>query len=143
MAKNYFYNLLLTIANLLFPLISFPYVSRVLGPDGIGKVQFAFSFAQYFAMIAGFGIPIYGMREIARHRNDVEGRSRVFLELVTIYIITSVSMSLLYLAAIYIQYRQGYLPGRFIYGIAGLFLHRMAVYRYGRFQVCRSQIHSF
>lgn len=102
MAKNYFYNLLLTIANLLFPLISFPYVSRVLGPDGIGKVQFAFSFAQYFAMIAGFGIPIYGMREIARHRNDVEGRSRVFLELVTIYIITSVSMSLLYLAAIYI-----------------------------------------
>jgi O-antigen/teichoic acid export membrane protein len=102
MAKNYFYNLLLTVANLLFPLVSFPYVSRVLGPEGIGKVQFAFSFAQYFGMIAGFGIPIYGMREIARHRTNVAGRSKVFLELVTIYVITSVSMSVIYLAAIYL-----------------------------------------
>ena len=102
MAKNYFYNLLLTVVNLLFPIISFPYVSRMLGPEGIGKVEVAFSFSQYFAMVAGFGIPIYGMREIARYRNDIEGRSRVFLELTIIYVITSVSMSVLYLVAIYL-----------------------------------------
>ncbi|MDB5116119.1 MAG: hypothetical protein JWQ79_1611 [Mucilaginibacter sp.] len=102
MAKNYFYNLLLTLANLLFPILSFPYVSRVLGPEGIGKVQFAFSFSQYFAMIAGFGIPIYGMKEIARYKNDREGRSRIFSELLSIYILTSICLSVLYLATIYI-----------------------------------------
>lgn len=101
MAKNYFYNLLLTLANLLFPILSFPYVSRILGPEGIGKVQFAFSFSQYFAMIAGFGIPIYGMKEIARYKNDKEGRSRIFSELTTIYVITSICMSVLYLITIY------------------------------------------
>ena len=101
MAKNYFYNLLLTLTNLLFPILSFPYISRVLGPEGIGKVQFVFSFAQYFALIAGFGIPIYGMKEIARYKNDKEGRSLVFSELITIYILTSICLSVLYLTIIY------------------------------------------
>lgn len=101
MAKNYFYNLLLTLANLLFPILSFPYISRILGPEGVGKVQFVFSFAQYFAIIAGLGIPIYGMREIARYKDDKEGRSRVFSELIIIYILTSICLSVLYLVVIY------------------------------------------
>ena len=101
MAKNYFYNLLLSLANLLFPILSFPYVSRILGPEGIGKVQFVFSFAQYFSLIASVGIPIYGMKEIARHKNDKEGCSKVFSELIAIYLMTSVCLSLLYLTAIY------------------------------------------
>ena len=101
MTKNYFYNLLLSLANLLFPILSFPYVSRILGPEGIGKVQFVFSFAQYFALVASIGIPIYGMKEIARHKNDKEGRSKVFSELLTIYLITSVCLSLIYLLVIF------------------------------------------
>ena len=101
MAKNYFYNLLLTLANLLFPILSFPYVSRVLGPEGIGKVQFVFSFAQYFATIASFGIPIYGMKEIACYKDDMQGRSRVFSELLVIYVLISVCLSVLYLTVIY------------------------------------------
>lgn len=100
MAKNYFYNLLLTLANLLFPILSFPYISRVLGPDGIGKVQFVFSFAYYFAIIAGLGIPIYGMKEIARYKDDKEGRSRVFTELIIIYVVSSICLSVVYLAVI-------------------------------------------
>lgn len=102
MAKNYFYNLLLSIANLLFPMLSFPYVSRVLGPEGIGKVQFIFSFAQYFGLVASIGIPIYGMKEIARHKNDIVARSLVFSELIAIYLITSICLSSLYLAVIFI-----------------------------------------
>jgi O-antigen/teichoic acid export membrane protein len=101
MAKNYFYNLLLTLANLLFPILSFPYISRILGPDGIGKVQFVFSFAYYFAIIAGLGIPIYGMREIARYRDNKEGRSLVFSELTLIYVISSICLSVVYLVVIY------------------------------------------
>jgi O-antigen/teichoic acid export membrane protein len=101
MAKNYFYNLLLSLANLLFPILSFPYVSRVLGPEGIGKVQFVFSFAQYFALIASIGIPIYGMKEIARYKDDIHGRSQVFSELIAIYLFTSICLCLLYLTVIY------------------------------------------
>jgi len=102
MAKNYFYNLLLTLANLLFPVLSFPYVSRVLGPEGIGKVQFAFSFAQYFVLVANIGIPIYGIKEIARFKNDMNGRSKVFSELIVIYFLTSISLSLVYLGVVFL-----------------------------------------
>jgi O-antigen/teichoic acid export membrane protein len=100
MAKNYFYNLLLAITNLLFPLLSFPYASRILGPDGIGKVQFVFSFAQYFALIASIGIPVYGMKEIAKYKNDKEGRSQVFSELIVIYLLSTVCLFLIYLSVI-------------------------------------------
>jgi len=101
MAKNYFYNLLLTLANLLFPILSFPYVSRVLGPEGIGKVQFVFSFSQYFALVASLGIPVYGMQQIAKHRNDKEGRSKVFSELIAIYLLSTICLFLLYLCVIF------------------------------------------
>jgi O-antigen/teichoic acid export membrane protein len=101
MAKNYFYNLLLTLANLLFPILSFPYVSRVLGPEGIGKVQFAFSFALYFSIIASMGVPIYGMKEIARYKDDIKGRSKVFSELISIHALTCISLALIYLVVIF------------------------------------------
>jgi O-antigen/teichoic acid export membrane protein len=101
MAKNYFYNLLLTLANLLFPILSFPYASRVLGPDGIGKVQFVFSFTQYFVLVAAIGIPIYGMKEIAKYKDDIEGRSKVFSELLVTFLLSSLTLFLIYLAVIF------------------------------------------
>ena len=100
MAKNYFYNLLLTLANLLFPVLSFPYVSRVIGPEGIGHVQFVFSFAQYFTIIASIGVPIYGMKEISKYRNDSHERSRVFSELVILNLISCFLLSVLYMSII-------------------------------------------
>jgi len=118
MAKNYFYNLLLTLANLLFPILSFPYVSRVLGPAGIGKVQFIFSFAQYFSIVASIGIPIYGLQQIARHREDKEARSKVFSELIIIHLITCALLTVIYLITIYsLSY---FAPDRSMYLGAGL-----------------------
>ncbi|MCW3087837.1 MAG: O-unit flippase, partial [Sediminibacterium sp.] len=96
MKKNYFYNLLLSIANILFPILSFPYASRMLGPVGIGKVQLASSFAQYFALFAALGIPIYGMQEVARFRHNKTQLNKVFSELVITNFITSIVMTLLY-----------------------------------------------
>jgi O-antigen/teichoic acid export membrane protein len=101
MAKNYFYNLILTFANLLFPVLSFPYVSRILGPEGIGQVQFVFSFAQYFALIASIGIPVYGMQQIAKHKDDLVGRSKVFSELIAIYLLSTLCLFIIYLGVIY------------------------------------------
>ncbi|HEY0175305.1 MAG TPA: flippase, partial [Pedobacter sp.] len=74
---------------------------RVLGPEGIGKVQFVFSFAQYFALIASLGIPVYGMKEIARYKNDIEGRSKVFSELIIIYLFSTACLFLIYISVIF------------------------------------------
>jgi len=79
--KNYFYNTAFTIASFLFPLITFPYVARVLGPVYIGKVAFAESIVAYFALFASLGIPLYGIREVAKVRDDKEALNRIFSEL--------------------------------------------------------------
>jgi O-antigen/teichoic acid export membrane protein len=68
--KNIFYNVLLAISQVLFPLITFPYLARVLGPDNIGKLNFADSIAKYFILLAALGIPIYGIREVAKKMNS-------------------------------------------------------------------------
>jgi O-antigen/teichoic acid export membrane protein len=94
---NYIYNLGLTVVNLVFPILSFPYASRILGPAGIGKVQFITSFAQYFALFASLGIPVYGIREIARARGDKLQVSKTFTELMTIFLVTSLIMGIAYL----------------------------------------------
>ena len=59
---NFIMNLILTVSNFLFPLITFPYVSRVLLPEGTGKVAFAVSVITYFSMLATFGVNSYGVR---------------------------------------------------------------------------------
>ncbi|HEY4322488.1 MAG TPA: flippase [Mucilaginibacter sp.] len=100
MKKNYLFNLLLSVANILFPIITFPYVSKMLGPVGIGKVQFITTFASYFALIAALGIPIYGVREIAKHKSSTVELSKVFSELVIINFITSIFLSVIYVAVI-------------------------------------------
>ena len=67
--------------NLVFPLITFPYVARVLGPAGIGEAQFAFTYAQYFSLLATIGIPYYGIKEIAMSRKNPEKLNKTFSEL--------------------------------------------------------------
>jgi len=96
MRKNIVYNILLSFTNILFPLISFPYAARVLGPKGIGEVQFIMSFAQYFSIFAAIGIPIYGVRAIAKIRDDTSKLSSTFLSLSTLFFIASVAVTCIY-----------------------------------------------
>ena len=56
--------------NLAFPIITFPYASRILLPEGIGKVNFANSIISYFGIIASLGISTYGIREASKIKND-------------------------------------------------------------------------
>lgn len=79
--KNYLLNALMNGLNLLFPIITFPYISRVLGPEGSGKIDFANSIVTYFMLLASLGIPLYGMREMAKVRDDEEKMSTLFSEL--------------------------------------------------------------
>ncbi|MEH6305198.1 flippase [Olivibacter sp. CPCC 100613] len=95
--KNALYNVLLSVSQILFPLITFPYVSRILGPVGIGNVSFVDSVTQYFILIAALGIPIYGVREIAKLKDQQEKRSEVFSELLLIHLCTTGLALLLYI----------------------------------------------
>lgn len=118
MRKNIVYNIILSLSNILFPLISFPYAARILGPTGIGEAQFIFSYAQYFALFAALGIPVYGIKEIAKANNDPITTKSTFLSLSSLFFITSIIATALYLASvIFIPYFE---PKQNIYIIAGI-----------------------
>ena len=101
--KNVALNMTKTLLSLIFPLITFPYASRILLPEGIGKVNFARSFIDYFIIIATLGISTYGIRETAKIRDDRGLLSKISREIITINIISTViSYLLLFIAIFYI-----------------------------------------
>ncbi len=83
-------NVILTMSSFIFPLITFPYVSRVLMPVGTGKVSFATSLISYFSMFAQLGIPTYGIRACAQVRDNREELTRTAHELLFINLIMCV-----------------------------------------------------
>ena len=85
--KNFIMNAILTVSTIIFPLITFPYVSRVLGPDGTGRVGFATSLISYFLMLAQLGIPTYGIRACAKIRDNKTELTRTANELLMINLI--------------------------------------------------------
>ena len=86
---NFIMNAILTMSSFIFPLITFPYVSRILLPVGIGKVNFATSLISYFTMFAQLGIPTYGIRACAKVRDDKEKLTKTAQELLIINLVMS------------------------------------------------------
>lgn len=68
--KNFIFNFLLTGSNLLFPLLTFPYLSRILGAKGLGICNFIMSYGQNYIIIAALEMPVYATREIAKMGDD-------------------------------------------------------------------------
>lgn len=87
---NAILNILKTFLGVLFPLITFPYSSRILQPDGIGKVNFAQSVVSYFAIFAALGITSYGIREAAKLRDDKEKLNKFCKEVFTLNCISTI-----------------------------------------------------
>lgn len=96
--KNFIYNSILSVSRVLFPLISFPYSSRVLGPDGIGRVNFIDGYTQYFVLVAALGIPVYGVREVARAKSDRVLLGKTISELITLNFLISLGCCIFYFA---------------------------------------------
>lgn len=90
-------NIIKTILSIIFPLITFPYASRVLGVTGIGKVDYANSISNYFVLFAELGISTYAIREGAKIRENKEMLNQLSSEIV---IINSVSTTISYLGLI-------------------------------------------
>lgn len=82
-------NTIKTLMSLIFPLITFPYASRILGATGIGRVNYASSIVSYFSMFAALGISTYAVREGARIRDDKEKFSNVSREMLNINLCTT------------------------------------------------------
>ncbi len=70
--KNTIYNVIKSVSGIIYPLITFPYVSRVLLTENVGKINFSNSIVSYFSLIASLGISTYAIRECSKYRNDRE-----------------------------------------------------------------------
>jgi len=101
--RNAVFNVLKTIISLLFPLITFPYASRILMPIGIGKINFSNSIISYFGIIASLGISTYGIREAAKRKHDKILLSQFTFELFVLNLIsTFIAYILLFVAIFFI-----------------------------------------
>lgn len=87
---NFLMNIILTMSSFIFPLITFPYVSRVLEADGNGKIQLAVSIISLFTTFAQLGIPTYGIRVCAANRDNKIKLTRTVHELALIQLITMI-----------------------------------------------------
>jgi O-antigen/teichoic acid export membrane protein len=102
--KNLLYNFLLSFSQVAFPLISIPYIARVLNPDGIGKVNFVDSLCYYFIVVAEFGIVTYGIRAVSRVQQDPSALKKLVSELLSLHLITSLVSTLLYAIVVFFLY---------------------------------------
>lgn len=100
LAKNAVYNFLYTGVNTLFPLLTAPYVSRILGAENLGEVDFARSFVAWFLILSAFGTTQYGIREIAKVQGDKRKIGEVFSEIFTINALMSIISLIGYLVII-------------------------------------------
>jgi len=91
---------------LITPLVTAPYISRVLGAEGVGIYSYTSSLVTYFTLFAALGVVSYGKREIAQHRDDIKERSKIFWELELLIITTTavVTCAWLIFSFLYKQY---------------------------------------
>lgn len=100
--KNFVYSMLYQIIALALPLLTTPYVSRVLGAEEIGKYSYAVAMASYFTITATLGSATYGQRTIAYYRDDKEKLSQKFWNILSFRILTAVLASILYIIYLYL-----------------------------------------
>lgn len=88
--KNAIYNVLLSITQLVLPLVTFPYAARVLGPNAMGAVSLADNFTIYFLIFSALGIPLYGLREVAKVKKDPVLLGKTYSSLLFIHLASAI-----------------------------------------------------
>jgi len=88
--KNFVFNLVNSASQLLFPLITFPYASRIMMADGIGQINFFNSIISYISLFTCLGIPMYAIREVAKVRNDAFSMQCVVVEIFSLHILLTI-----------------------------------------------------
>ncbi len=96
LVKNYFYNLIYEVLILVLPIITTPYLARVLGAEKIGIYTYTYSIVTYFILFGSLGVAMYGQREIAYAQDNLEARKRIFFEIVIFRFTTIILSTLVY-----------------------------------------------
>lgn len=100
-AKNFFYQSIFQVIKIIMPIITIPVVSSALGPSGIGIYNYTSSIVQYFILVAGLGVTMYGNREIALTWNGrKEDVSKTFWEIVVFKMLATFLVLFVYLLII-------------------------------------------
>lgn len=99
--KNYIYNALFQILRIALPIVTMPYVARVLSADGVGAYSLSAAWANYFTIFGMIGIDIYGSRQIAYNRNNEEKLRVTFWEINLLKTIATVISILIYSIVIF------------------------------------------
>ena len=121
-SKNIIFNMIKTISSIVFPIITFPYVARVLGAENVGKVNYSDSIVSYFSLIATLGITTYAVRESSKVRDDKEKLNLIVSELLSINIITTIiSYLLLFLTLFFVPFLHPYVTIILIQSISMIF----------------------
>ena len=94
--KNFMYQSIWQVFVLLLPLVTSPYLARVIGAEGLGVYSLTYSVITYFALVANLGIEKYGNREIAKNRNNRVVRSQIFSEIYFFHVILSLIVIFVY-----------------------------------------------
>ena len=119
---NAFLNGLRSVLNLLFPLITFPYISRVLSVQGIGIYNFSNIYVNYFILIAGLGIATYAVREGAKYRNQKKRIEEFASQVFSINIFaTIIAYLLLFLSLVIFKNLNNYVTCILIFSLQILF----------------------
>lgn len=101
--KNFLYNVGYQVLIIIVPLILAPYISRVVGPDGVGTYSYTYSIVTLFGLFANLGMAKYGNREISKCGDDREKRTQVFSELLSVKLSCSIIVLAVYLCFVEIS----------------------------------------
>lgn len=99
--RNFIYNSIITVSSYIFPLLTYPYVSRVLGVSNIGICNFVDSIINYFVLFSMLGISSVGIREIAKNKSDRHTLSKTFCSLLSLNFISTAIATVTLIACIY------------------------------------------
>ena len=86
--KNYIYNMIYQLLIIVLPLVTTPYLARTIGSNGSGIFGYTVSIVTYFVLFGTLGVSMYGQREIAYTRDNIEERSKLFYEICFFRLIT-------------------------------------------------------
>lgn len=108
---NYILNLVNTGTQLFFPLITFPYICRVIGVEGVGLVDFYNSIIGYISLFTCLGIPLYAIREVARLRDDSKEVAKTTIEVLLLHsFLTLIGYFVVFILCLFIPNIQRSIP---------------------------------
>ena len=102
-SKNYIYNTAFNILNVIIPLVTAPYLARILGSEGVGVYSYYYSIASYFTLFAKLGLTNYGTRLLAAIRDDKKSFAKEFSRLYIMQISVTLVVLMIYIGFVFLN----------------------------------------